>query len=388
MLRAPTHALRRAPAPGCPPRSQPASPAARRQPALLHRLLAILLAACLLLAAPGCGTAGAPASSPGDPDAPTASPGVDRSAGSALVVEGDSYPLVVHDCLGNETIIESRPARVAVISGTPLNIWYDLGGKSVCTSTVSTNVKLMPQYAEEIMSLPEVGPVYSVNQEAVIATQPDLIIAQFGAQNVQAAKLREMGYKVITTNIRTFDEVTASYLAFSQILGVASLGQSRVNEMVRQRDALIAKAPDAGTTVVILYLTASTLSVKLNNSIAGDVAMCLGLANIASNLPPDAIGSENTPLDIEYIIDKDPDFVLVASMIADNATAIQTMEDIFATNPIWQGVRAVREGQIVYLPQEYFLYNAGPYYVEAVEYMARGVYPQIYGELGPWYDSR
>ena len=72
-------------------------------------------------------------------------------------------------------------------------------------------------------------------------------------------------------------------------------------------------------------------------------------------------------------------------MISSNEAAKESMEEQFESNPVWQGVSAVSEDRVVYLPQEYFLYNAGPYYYEAIEYMARGVYPEIYGEVNDWY---
>ena len=306
----------------------------------------------------------------------------------SIEVFGSGYPLTVRDYLDVETDLESRPQRAAVLSGTPMNIWYDLGGKSVCTANISDNLKLLPQYRDELLTLPTIGQVFSVNMEAIIEQEPDLIVAQFGTQNIQAVALRNMGYNVITTNIRSFDDVISAYLAFGKILEVEELAEAKAMELIWQRDDLLSKSPQDGKTTVILYLTANTLSVKLNNSIAGDIALSLGLQNIAADLPADSIGGENALLDIEYVIDKDPDIVLVTSMIADNVTAILTMEGIFADSPIWQGVRAVREGRVVYLPQEYFLYNAGPFYNEAVEYMARSVYPEIYGEAGEWYESK
>lgn len=304
---------------------------------------------------------------------------------ASIEVSGSGYPLTVKDYLGVETVIETPPERVAVLSGTPMNIWYDLGGKSVCTADISDNLKLIPEYAQEIRALPAIGAVYSVNMEAIVAQSPDLIIAQVGTQNTQAAKLREMGYKVITTNIRSFSDVTDTYRAFGKLLQCESEAEAKISALVAQNQALADLQPESGKTVVILYLTAQSLSVKLDNSIAGDIANTLGLKNICAELPPDTIGSETTPLDIEYIVAKQPDYVLVTSMIADNETAVRTMQEKFASNPAWSGVEAIAQGRVVYLPQEYFLYNAGPYYNEAVEYMARSVYPEIYGQVEQWY---
>lgn len=304
---------------------------------------------------------------------------------SSIIVEGNDYPLTVTDYLKKETVLEKKPEKVAVLSGTPLNIWYNLGGKSICTSDVSDNIKLIPEYKDEILKLPKIGPVYSINMESVISEQPDLIIAQIGTQSTQAKKLRDMGFDVITTHIGGYSDVISTYRAFGKLLGEEEKAKKIIKDLEDEKESIISKLPEEEKTVVILYITASALSVKLDNSIAGDVVNLLGIKNIASDLSPDNIGSENTPLDIEYIVEKDPDYVLVTSMISNNDLAKESMEKEFDTNPIWQGVNAVSEGKVIYLPQEYFLYNAGPYYMEALEYIARSIYPEIYGEVDSWY---
>ena len=56
-----------------------------------------------------------------------------------------------------------------------------------------------------------------------------------------------------------------------------------------------------------------------------------------------------------------------------------SLEQQFASNPAWQAVDAVRNGKIVYLPQQYFLYNAGPHYADAARYLAASLRPDVYG---------
>ena len=288
----------------------------------------------------------------------------------AISVEGTSYPLTVKDSLS--------PQLILPVHCPPLNIWYDLGGKSICTSDVSNNVKLIPEYEDEIKSLPSIGPVYSIDMESVISHQPDLIIAQVGTQSTQAKKFRDMGFDVITTHIRGYDDVISTYRAFGKILENEKLAESKIDELERKKEEIVAKLPNEKKSVVILYITSKTIAVKLDNSIAGDVANILKLDNIASDLPADTIGSETTPLDIEYIVEKDPDYVLVTSMIGSNELAKKLIEEEFANNPAWKGVTAIQKGRVAHLPQEYFLYNAGPYYDEAIEYMAEIIYPEIY----------
>lgn len=294
--------------------------------------------------------------------------------------------LKVTDYFGDETVLKALPERIAVVSGTPLVIWYDLGGKSICTSNIADgNLKLTEGREEEMLALPEVGPVYSLNMEALVAQNPDLIITQAGVQSSVTESLREMGYPVISVMPRDFQEVLDCYRVFGAILGAEDLAEKKIADLAAEQESYISKAPTEGKRVVMLYLTASSLSVKLDSSIAGGIARDLHIQNIASNLPPDTIGSENTPLDIEYIVEQNPDMILVTSMIGSNELAVETMEKHFAENQAWSTVPAVTEGRVYYLPQEYFLYNAGPYFNEAVRYMACTVYPEIYGEVNTWY---
>ncbi|CDX04064.1 Fe(3+)-citrate-binding protein YfmC [bioreactor metagenome] len=312
--------------------------------------------------------------------------GTEKSKNENLIeARGEGYPLTIKDNTNYETVLDKKPEKAAVLSGTPLNIWYDLGGKSICTSEISGNLKVVEAYKEEILKLPSIGPVYAIDLEMVVAQQPDLIIIQQGTQGGYAKKLREMGFKVIITSIKSYEDVLASYETFGKILNSETAAKQRIAELEEKRQELLAKLPDQETSVVILYITSQALAVKLDNSIAGDIANMLSLKNIAAGLPPDTIGSETTPLDIEYIVQQNPDYVLVTSMIADNETARASMQEQFAASPAWKGVKAVAEGRIIYLPQEYFLYNAGPYYGEAIEYAARSIYPEVYGEVGDWY---
>ncbi|MBO5270042.1 MAG: ABC transporter substrate-binding protein [Clostridia bacterium] len=361
----------------------------------LIRLFAALL--CMLLLFTACSGTGNPsetsgsAGSDGASNAPGTGDGDKEFAWDdslPIQTNGTSFPMTVRDFIGNETVLTEKPQRVAILSGAPLNIWYDLGGKSVCTSTISSNLKVVTEYADEIKALPSIGKVTSVNLEAIVEYEPDLIIAQENSQSETIDLLQQWGYKVITTYLRDYDDVVATYRAFGAILGNTELAETKVKALESRYGELLAKKPAEGKRVVILYLTSKKLQVKLDGSIAGIVAKDLGLVNIASGISPTEEGSENATLDIEYLVEQQPDMILVTSMISSNEQAISTMQEHLTTNDAWKGVTAAQSGNIVYLPQEYFLYNAGPYFDEALRYMACSVYPEIYGELDAWYQPQ
>ena len=297
-----------------------------------------------------------------------------------ILLEGEAYPYVLTDYMNNQFTIKAEPENWAVLSGTFLNIWYRLGGKSVCTTDLGSAF-LDAAYSEAIHAIPSVGAVYNANVEKIAEIDPAFVIAQMGVQTSLGKSLETIQIPTALFHMRSFDDVIDHIGVFGKLLNNQEEADAITETMIQERDGIVARLPKESKSVVIMYVTSSSLAVKLDNSIAGDVAKILKLENIASDAVPDSLGSETTPLDVEFIAEKNPDLILVTSMISSNEDAKKVMEEEFGNNPVWQTVDAVKEGKIIYLPQEYFLYNAGHEYVKAIEYMAKGAYPEVYGEL-------
>lgn len=342
----------------------------RRVAALITLLAALLLAGCTI-----------PSTDAGTP--PSAlTPQASNASGlnNGVEIVGDGFPLTVTDVTGHSVTFDEKPQRVAVISGTPLNIFYDAGGTAIAGPNVTDNIRLVDEHADAIKSLPAVGPSYSVNIEALAALNPDLVITMAGSQDTQLDRMHQLGMRTLTVKVRSLDDVKTTYRIFGALNDTRELAERRIAEISEQSASVMSKWPGSGESTVILYVTAQTLNVKLDNSIAGEMVNALGLTNIASGLTPDNPGSETTPLDIEEIVRQQPDYVLVTSMISSNEQARKTLGDEMARNPGWQAVDAVRAGRVIYLPQQYFLFNAGPHYADALKYLAASIHPEIYGQ--------
>ena len=57
---------------------------------------------------------------------------------------------------------------------------------------------------------------------------------------------------------------------------------------------------------------------------------------------------------------------------------VKSMEQTIADNPAWQTLPAIQQGKLYYLPQDLFLLSPGIHYPEAVETMAKLVYPEAF----------
>lgn len=338
--------------------------------ALLIALIMLTVSAC------SAGTAAAPDET-GDGGATEST----RSAEPpAIAVSDDEFPLVLTDIEGYETELDDRPERVVFLSGTPMNLWYDAGGTAIARPELTDNIKLLEEKAGEMMALPSVGLPYIINAEAVAGYQPDLIVGMDGPHNATIDRFRDLGYNAIVTKVRSFDDLRDTYEAFGVLTGEPEHAGARFAEIEAETEEILSRVPDGGVSAVVLFISEANLAVKLEDSIVGQMLVDLGVTNIATGLTPDNPGSETTPLNLEAIVAEQPDLVLVTSMIGSNEVARQNLEAEFDSNPGWNAIDAIEQGRVAYLPQQYFLYNAGPYYPDALEYLAASIYPDEFGD--------
>lgn len=299
------------------------------------------------------------------------------SMGKLTVSEGKGYPVTITDTMGNKVTLKEKPKKIAVTSGTFLGVFYAVGGESICTPKLSGGSPA-PKGVEK---LPNIGAVYNPDVEKLISLKPDLTIIQSGLQNKLLPALKESKIPTLSLKMKTYDEVLENIKALGRIVGNEDKAEKIISNMEKDKKAIVDKLPQKSKKVVILYATSKDVSVKLDNSIAGNVAKILKLNNIASGKKGDKMGGETIPFSIEEIVKEDPDVILVTSMVKSDKTAKEVIEKKLGQDAVWKNLRAVKENKIVYLPQKYFLFNAGDKFVDGIRFMAKGVYPEIYGEL-------
>ncbi|SHK15623.1 iron complex transport system substrate-binding protein [Geosporobacter subterraneus DSM 17957] len=344
------------------------------------KAITLLLMICLVFS--GCGAGGNSGESPSTAkeigevqEASEVKKGV--TIGKITASEGVGYPVTITDMIGNQVTIEKKPERIAAISGTFLSLLYAVGGESICTSGTSANSPIPP----EADNLPNIGQIYNPNVEKIMELKPDLIIAQTGVQDIILPVLKECGIPVLYLQMRTYDDVINMLGVMGRIVNQEERAEKIIKKMEQDKKEIVDRLPKETPSAVILYVTSQDIAVKLSMSISGNVAETLKIKNIVAETEINGFKTENMPFSMETIIEKDPDVILVTSMLGEGTSAQQIIEEKLGKDPVWKNLRAVKENRIVYLPQKYFLYNAGANFVEAIEYMAKAVYPEIYGGL-------
>lgn len=291
------------------------------------------------------------------------------------VPQASTEYLRITDDGGRSVSLPQKPQRIVVLSTSFLDVLYGVGGQAIGRPS-SKNPAMFP--ASQKAS--EVGFIYNVNSEQVLALQPDLVIGFQGIHEKLIPILESSKIPVVMLKMKTYDDIVAKIKLFGEIAGTQSQAQSMIDQMQVKINEVVAKLPAQSKKVVILHATAKNVTVELDNSIAGNVAKMLRIKNIAVGSKSLDNEPDMAPYSLEKLVEGDADVILVVTM-GNMADIEKRMKSDISSNPAWAGLRAVENGQVFFLPSELFQLNPGIRFYESVEYMAKVVYPEVYGHV-------
>ena len=273
------------------------------------------------------------------------------------------------DDLGRQVELSKKPARIVVTSASFLEPLEAVGGADLVVGRPDSRTK-MPEFAKD---LPSVGKVYQIDTEKIIACQPDLVIINKGMNEKLVDTLEANGIKALVLDMKSYADVQKEVGTLAVVTGNKEKGEQLIKTMDEKIAAVKARIPQEKRRVSIIHSTSQGLTVQLEGSIAGSVAKMLGWENVASGTKPLEKNPDAAPYSMETLVEQNPEIIFVTSM--GKLSAIKTSMEETMQGPAWQSIPAVREKRVYYLPQELFLLSPGIHYPEAVETMAKCVYP-------------
>ena len=285
---------------------------------------------------------------------------------SSLEHSGDY--MTITDDMGRQVVLTNKPERIVPLSASFLEPLHAVDGNVVARVSAKTGI---PKEDED---LPQVGNVYNINIEKVIEAQPDLVIAYKGMNDKFVSSFEDNGIPVIVLEMRTYDQVKHTVDVLGQITGNKDKAIELIQNMDNKIADIKAKLPQETKNIAILHSTSQSVTVQLEGSIAGSTAEILEFENIAKGLTPLESNPTSAPYSLETLVSANPDVIFVTSMGKLETIKKSMMENV-ENNPAWQTLPAVKEKKVYFLPQELFLLSPGIHYPEAVEAMAKLVYP-------------
>lgn len=300
--------------------------------------------------------------------------GCGRSQAPSAVEKSQGY-LSITDDTGRTVVLPHKPEKIVVLSTSFLDLLYAVGGKAVGRPGSKTGG--IPSAAQDVA---EIGYVYNVNLEKVVSLQPDLVIAFQGIHDKLIPVLESNKIPVILVRIKSYQDVVEKLKLFSNIAGTMPKGEDIARDIDTKVNDIVAKVPDKQLKVAIIHATAKSVTVELDNSITGSIAKQLRLRNVASGSRALESDPDATPYSLEKLVETNPDMIFVVTM-GYGPEVEKRMKADLEGSPAWSTLAAVQNKRVHILPEELFLLNPGLRYPDAVEYMAKIAYPEVFSHV-------
>ncbi|MDR3146347.1 MAG: ABC transporter substrate-binding protein [Treponema sp.] len=272
------------------------------------------------------------------------------------LTEGSGGPAVVDEA-GNSVPLKTY-RRLVVISPGAVESLYMIGAESAITAISSGRDPVWPE--EKTVLLPTVGNTARPSLEAIIASEPDLVIGN-GMTAAPLADLAARGYAVLIHSADSLADIFNSVIILGQLTGKAAEARA----LVAEKEARLASLKEELERKPLNLKGAFLYSVNpvmafTARSLPGEILSILGVENIAANL--DAAQPILSP---EYILAQNPDFLF-------GAMAVTKPGDILAADSVIAKTRAGMEQNISILPSSLLL-RTSPRIVDSLL--------ELYGEI-------
>jgi len=231
-------------------------------------------------------------------------------------------------------------------------------------------------FPPEVAGLPRVGPDLQVDLERVAALRPDLVLASLSVpgmeQNVQG--LAERGLPTLTLDPHSLAAVWESMRSVARAAGVPEAAEAAVAALQGRVAAVAARAADLPRPQVYWEWWPKPVYTPGGRNWLTDLTALAGGSNCFAGYDVD-----NVRLEPAAAAAAQPEVMLTVwcGVAAEKIKPAQILE-----RPGWEGVPAVRSGQ-VYILSEGLYCRPSPRLVDGLELLAGILHPEAFPEFAP-----
>jgi iron complex transport system substrate-binding protein len=225
-------------------------------------------------------------------------------------------------------------------------------------------VDTFSDHPAEVEALPDLGSAFDADLEALIALEPDLVLADEYSGLAEA--LAPLGIPVYAGTPQTGEQVWEVTAEVAALLGLEAEAALLIGRARGRVAALAERAEGLPSPSVFVELDATPYSVG-PGSYLGELLTLAGAVNVV----PAELG-DFPQVDPELVIARDPDVILLLDApYGESAASV-------AARPGWSGLSAVRRGAVLELDQDQvnLLTRAGPRLPDALEALLELLAPE------------
>ncbi|HHV79591.1 MAG TPA: cobalamin-binding protein [Firmicutes bacterium] len=273
--------------------------------------------------------------------------------------------VTVTDGLNRRVEIKGVPKRVVSLAPSNTEIVFALGA-----GTTLVGVDEYSDYPEETKKIPRVGGFSNPNLELIIASKPDLILAD-DIHTSMIDQLSKVGCPVVLLRGNSPAEVQHNIQIVGQILDKTKEAEALVADIKKRLEAVkqkVQSVPPEKRPKVFYEVYSDPIMTAGPKTLIHSIIEAAGGQNVASDAATDWPQYSS-----EMIVQKNPEVILFPYFHGGESLTVEKIK----TRPGWSGISAVLKKR-VYPIDANIISRPGPRIAQAVEELARLFYPELF----------
>lgn len=287
----------------------------------------------------------------------------DKTPANEVEKTHQSKPYSVTDDAGNEVTFDKVPKTVISLQPSNTEILFALGaGEKVVGVTDVDN------YPAEAANIESVSDLMNINMEKIIALNPDVVIAYTISDEATLQPLKDAGIPIfVIATAATFEDVYGDIQQLAEVMDAKEKGNEIVDTIKTQIAAVAKKTATIHekTSVYLEIQPAPEIYTVGKNTFQQEIFEKADVTNVFEDQEGWIKVSE------EEVIKRNP------AVITTTAGFIEKPEQEIKSRTGWDQLTAVKEDKVYYLNED-VMSRPGPRIGEAVELVAKTVYPDLF----------
>jgi iron complex transport system substrate-binding protein len=279
------------------------------------------------------------------------------------VLEGAPLPKVMTDEVGRRVQIPTDVKRVVSLAPNLTETIYALGlGKLLVGDTNFCDTPPAAKLQAHI------GDPQNPNLEAIVALQPDLVLATTSINRVETADaLKQLGFPVYTSDPQTVRGMLDSVEHIAEAMNEKQRGTELVALLQQRLDAVHARLSERPMVHVLFVVWLEPLQSIGQDTFISDALRWAGAESVV-------VSKQKWPhLSIEEVVRLQPDYIVFS---ADHSGGASTELADLRARPVWRDLDAVERGHVVNVSDE--IVRPSPGLVDVIEQLAHEVHPEAF----------
>ena len=311
-----------------------------------------------------CGGSSAPAEAPVESSSPIPPPAETQEP--TVEPTEDVFPLTVVDGMDREVVLPGPAQRIVSIAPSNTEILFAIGAGDQVVGRDEVS-----DYPPEALEVASIGSTYGeLNTEAILALEPDLVLAATITSPEQVQSLDVLGIPIfLLANPEDFSGLLENIGVVGILTGHEAEAEALAEQLDERIQVVTQKTADAGHVSVFYEVDGTDPTAPWTTGAGTFQNVLIGLVG-GENIAADIAGWGQ--MSLEEIVTRDPQVVIFGE-----GPWVPTTVESFSERSGWGEIAAVVDGRVYGIDTDW-VDRPGPRLVDALEEMALMIHPELF----------